>query len=264
MKSFNLTIENPCHEDWSKMTPTQRGRFCGACERDLIDFSILTDAEVFKVIQANEGKVCGRFHKTQMNRDFIQVEERESPKYLKFAASLLLSLAVGNTQGQSVPKESIHIEAADSTQKPVEPIQKTIPPYTISGKVYDVTTNDPIPFSLVRIQGNTVGTKTDFDGNFTLEIPRALRNETLTLEVSHASFKTQEKILQANYLKEGYTKLEFAISNMLPEVTIVTLPTKIIQDEHIMGIPPLMYDSHIEVKRIHWWQFRKRRQLKRR
>ncbi len=264
MKSFHLTIENPCNEDWSKMTPTQQGRFCSACERDLVDFSILSDAEVFKVIEANEGNICGRFHKTQMNRDFIQVEEREGPKYLKYAASLLLTLAVGNAQGQSVPKESVQIEAADSTQKPAEPTKKIIPPYTVSGRVYDLASNNPMPFALVQIKGHSIGTKTDFEGNFTLEIPKPLRNETLTLEVSHVTFETQKKILEANYLKNGYTQVDFGVSNVLPSVEIVTMPVCVIRDEHIMGIPPLMYDSHIEEVRIHWWQFRKRRQLKRR
>lgn len=262
MKSFNLTIENPCNEDWSKMTPTQQGKFCCACERDLVDFSILSDTEVFKVIEANEGNICGRFHKTQMNRDFRQVEERESPKYLKYAASLLLTLAVGNTQAQSSSTSPVHIEAADSTQQPVEPAEKIIPPYTISGRVYDAASTNPIPFSLVKIKGHSVGTQTDFEGNFTLEIPKPLRNETLTLEVSHVTFETQRKILEANYLKNGYTQVDFGVANILPEVEIVTMPVRVIRDEHIMGIPPLMYDSRVEEVRIHWWQFRKRRQLK--
>jgi len=40
--------------------------------------------------------------------------------------------------------------------------------YTISGKIFDVTTKEPIPFASVLLKGTTVGANTDFDGKFTL------------------------------------------------------------------------------------------------
>ncbi len=41
--------------------------------------------------------------------------------------------------------------------------------YTISGKVYDADSKEPLPFVPVIIKGTTVGTSTDFDGNFTIK-----------------------------------------------------------------------------------------------
>ncbi|MCH1585004.1 MAG: carboxypeptidase-like regulatory domain-containing protein, partial [Flavobacteriales bacterium] len=38
----------------------------------------------------------------------------------------------------------------------------------IRGRVNDAQTNDPIPFANVVVQGETVGTTTDFDGNYEL------------------------------------------------------------------------------------------------
>ena len=40
--------------------------------------------------------------------------------------------------------------------------------YTIKGKIFDVRSKEPIPFASVILKGTTVGTNTDFDGNFTL------------------------------------------------------------------------------------------------
>ncbi|GIV28592.1 MAG: membrane protein [Bacteroidia bacterium] len=41
--------------------------------------------------------------------------------------------------------------------------------YTISGKVFDASTKEPLPFVPLIIKGTTIGTQTDFDGNFTLK-----------------------------------------------------------------------------------------------
>ncbi|HKC69108.1 MAG TPA: DUF5686 family protein [Bacteroidia bacterium] len=40
--------------------------------------------------------------------------------------------------------------------------------YTIKGKIYDAQSKEPIPFASVILKGTTVGTNTDFDGNFSL------------------------------------------------------------------------------------------------
>ena len=39
----------------------------------------------------------------------------------------------------------------------------------ILGKVVDATTNDPLPFASVVLQGASSGTATDLDGNYRLE-----------------------------------------------------------------------------------------------
>lgn len=40
--------------------------------------------------------------------------------------------------------------------------------YTITGKVYNAETKEPLPFVPVLIKGTTIGTTTDFDGNFSI------------------------------------------------------------------------------------------------
>jgi hypothetical protein len=38
-KKFQLQIPEPCHEDWNKMTPVHKGRFCDSCEKAVVDFT---------------------------------------------------------------------------------------------------------------------------------------------------------------------------------------------------------------------------------
>jgi hypothetical protein len=75
MKTDNrVTIENPCPKSWSKMTAAKDGRFCGSCEKVVIDFSKKTLPEINRYIANSTDKhACGRFrvqHVDQGNRWF--------------------------------------------------------------------------------------------------------------------------------------------------------------------------------------------------
>lgn len=49
---------------------------------------------------------------------------------------------------------------------------------TITGRVYDEINNESLPFANVIIEGTSIGTTTDIDGNFTLEVEPGLYNVT--------------------------------------------------------------------------------------
>jgi len=40
--------------------------------------------------------------------------------------------------------------------------------YTITGKVFDAESKEPLPFVPVLIKGTTIGGTTDFDGNYSI------------------------------------------------------------------------------------------------
>ena len=67
--SFSITIPKPCHEDWNKMTPDQKGAFCGSCQKSVYDFTKKTDEEVSEILlKSNGSKICGRFNAEQLER----------------------------------------------------------------------------------------------------------------------------------------------------------------------------------------------------
>ncbi|HET9054999.1 MAG TPA: carboxypeptidase-like regulatory domain-containing protein, partial [Cyclobacteriaceae bacterium] len=54
---------------------------------------------------------------------------------------------------------------------------------TVSGKVTDAETGEPLPFASVWIKGKTIGTITNAQGDFDFHIPAAFRNETLVISM---------------------------------------------------------------------------------
>ncbi|MFY8184528.1 MAG: hypothetical protein ACOVLD_00545 [Bacteroidia bacterium] len=64
---MNIAINKPCHEDWNKMTPNDKGAFCAICTKDVIDFSKKTVQEIKDFFaKPINGKVCGRFKEEQL------------------------------------------------------------------------------------------------------------------------------------------------------------------------------------------------------
>ena len=61
---------------------------------------------------------------------------------------------------------------------------------TIKGVVKDA--KEPLPFANVVIRGTTIGTNTDMDGNYEIEVP-----EGAVLEFSYSGYETQTRKITA-------------------------------------------------------------------
>lgn len=130
-KQLQLSIPAPCHEDWDNMTPVDKGKFCGSCQKQVVDFSNMSDrqvAEFFK--KPSTGSVCGRFMSDQLERD-IEIPKKRIPwlKYFfQFAIpAFLLSIKSSSVKAQG----TVTIIKTDKPAKPIvgEPlIAKCIKP----------------------------------------------------------------------------------------------------------------------------------------
>ena len=45
-KVFHIDIPTPCKEGWQNMAPTEKGAFCNSCQKEVIDFTQKTPAEI--------------------------------------------------------------------------------------------------------------------------------------------------------------------------------------------------------------------------
>lgn len=77
------------------MTPTEKGRFCQACSREVIDFSVLSDEEIKDFLISNAGKpACGHFNNSQLERIRVQLPgyffQKKMPAWQKYMVVLLI------------------------------------------------------------------------------------------------------------------------------------------------------------------------------
>jgi hypothetical protein len=165
MIRLELSIPKPCHENWTEMTPVEKGRFCAACQKNVYDFTKSTDREIINAYEKDKN-LCGRFLNTQLDRDLIIPKERKSI----WLASLffgMISLWNTKTDAQEKPKtEQTDIKTKDSEKSVIE-AETQSEVKTITGMVSDAT--GPIPGANVIVKGTTRGVQTNFDGTYSIK-----------------------------------------------------------------------------------------------
>lgn len=164
-KKIQISIPEPCNENWLKMTPVEKGRFCDSCQRKVYDFTIATDREIIKAFNEEE-KLCGRFISTQLNRDIVLPAEKNKI-WLATTSAIISFIGFGTyetfAQG-NIRVEQLEKQLATFNEDEVE----------VSGVVLD---ENHIPLSDISIgfKGNKAQLKTDAYGKFSIRVTNCSR-----------------------------------------------------------------------------------------
>ncbi|HEY6505442.1 MAG TPA: carboxypeptidase-like regulatory domain-containing protein [Chitinophagaceae bacterium] len=222
-KKIQLSIADPCHENWDNMTRAEQGRFCASCQKQVVDFSGMSDRQVLAFFRKpSTGSVCGRFYNDQLDRD-IEIPRKRIPwlKYFfQFALPAFLASAKATAQGNVV------IKRPDVTVTPIETRVKlgevSIPQNVIDikGKVTDKN-NAPVPYASVVIKGTKNGVMADSAGAFKLS--HSVQDD-FTLQVSCAGFQPAEMAItkKTDFTNDVIIQLGWVT---LDEVVVVAYPS---------------------------------------
>ncbi len=91
-QKIRVSLPEPCHENWSKMTPNEKGRFCSVCQKNVFDFTKLSDLEIINTFNENSD-LCGRIKNSQLNRTLTK---QKKSFLINGIASLIALLGLGN------------------------------------------------------------------------------------------------------------------------------------------------------------------------
>lgn len=224
MKKISIRIEKPCHEDWEAMTPIEQGKFCSACQKNVTDFSKMTDNEILEFLANHTGPMCGQLRESQLNRMIVQTRLTGTNwKLNSFMTTLLVaSGAVLNAQSPSAPNnQTVIIDEKHPTGPVCIKVPETKVHHVLVAQVVDSASGNPQANARVQIAGTSHYAVTDQKGNFTLEIPDSLATETITLAIQCPGYLSEqftfvlEKIGNVNKielaLEERYFKGEMII-----------------------------------------------------
>ena len=93
--NFSISIPKPCHEDWSKMSPNEKGRFCQSCSKSVIDFTEMPQQSIEEYLNNNGDKrICGRFKVSQLDQIRIEIPQHIFQKRMSFHKFFLLALLI--------------------------------------------------------------------------------------------------------------------------------------------------------------------------
>lgn len=150
-----IQIKNPCDANWQEMTHADSGKYCGACEKVVVDFSKMNDLQIKQYFtDYATQKTCGRFLDSQLERPLVVPSVTPFNKFLNrlnqipvtrtvvlflTSASMWISSCVNN-------KTTGELSVTDSTEKCNTPL------------IDDTTT------TIIKQQDNGLLIKQDPDG----------------------------------------------------------------------------------------------------
>ncbi|UTA67612.1 carboxypeptidase-like regulatory domain-containing protein [Emticicia sp. 21SJ11W-3] len=197
MPSFQLNVDNPCHERWESFLPTSTGGFCASCAKNVIDFSQMSESQVvafFRDRQASADNVCGRFRDDQLKKNY-RIEDwfpewSEGGRYDSIEIPLMILSNQQSSGFIKLPhmkhtKLIRNVAAAIMTFFCIEDgiAQNRL----ISGRVVDADTGDSLSHVSITVKGTKRGVISDLNGRYQIS---ASESDTLIFSfIGYASEK---------------------------------------------------------------------------
>jgi hypothetical protein len=201
-----LQIPEPCHENWHNMLPTEQGKFCNACSKQVVDFTYMTDQQVLSYFNVHSN-VCGSFNDTQLNRALqpALVQQKQS-WWLALILPLLMLFDKGKAQKGKVAANVVAVDTSKmKLSKPVLDIEPLIGDSVqiilggasaiskenkllIVGKVIDENNQPLSSATITLIKGKA--TITDTSGFFSLEVSPH-KGDSIELHISYVGYETK-------------------------------------------------------------------------
>ncbi len=146
------------------MTPAPGGRHCAACNKIVVDFTVMTEVEVVAALR-QPGRVCGRFRSEQLT-----THDTPAGGWARWLAAAAVTLSACETNPPAtIPPDS------DSV-----PTSQSVATLRVQGRVVDATSGRPLSGTLIISEEDTSWhTRTRADGTFALQLPQRLRGTRL-------------------------------------------------------------------------------------
>jgi hypothetical protein len=201
-----LTIPEPCTENWEGMHSTTKGKFCGMCQKDVIDFSVWTDEQIIQYFEHQQNKTCGRLTQRQIERInlLLQKQASQDTNLRKIFAWILSASTFANTTilQETKAQNTVYQEVASKL------IAKTTFAITqnefqnswiVTGTVTSTEDGTPLPGVTVLIKNTNIGTQTDIDGAYKLSMEQFANQPETVLVFSFVGMETQEQKITPKY-----------------------------------------------------------------
>ena len=153
-KSIEISIPTPCHESWDSMDTTERGAFCHSCQKEVIDFSAMTDREVVEYLSKHKDG-CGKFRNDQLNSTLtISKIENGFLKWKALAFGFLSVLTFKSAFALRMKPHTIQMSKALGIADTITSFRpKEI---TIFGIIRDSLTHSALPIARTEIREKPV------------------------------------------------------------------------------------------------------------
>lgn len=215
---YNIAIPKPCNQDWNSMSSNSEGKFCDSCKKDVVDFTKLSDKEIFAIISKSKG--CGRFTKEQIKKSYqsVPVYKNRFSRFV-FSSFLLSPFLTNNLFSKNIEKNKIQIESNFFKLNHLFDKSYMSDSLKNKGKIIDNYGNF-VPGASITLKGTTSGLTSNAYGEFEISnFYLKLLNQNSILIFSSIGFKSRE--ITYSDLTEKPIVLEEDTHALMGEVMIV-------------------------------------------
>lgn len=200
-RSASVHIPQPCAESWAAMTPQGPGRHCAACQKTVVDFTQMSDAEILAVLtQATHG-TCGRFRAEQLARPLLPLAVRGPGRWRAWLAAAGAVWVLREGVGAPARAQAAVEQMPSTTEQKAGKVMMATPAamiHLIKGTVVN-DKNEGLLGAIVLIDKTNAGISTDASGRFVL--PVAATSKQITLLIKYTGYKT---IRRCFFISETY------------------------------------------------------------
>jgi hypothetical protein len=106
-----ITIDEPCTQNWAEMKKEADFGFCRTCNKNVIDFTNYTNAEILSVLTRASTPVCGRLTVTQLNQlNYYLLVKPANRNWMKYLGVLAIGAAIfAQDASAAIPRVSTEI-----------------------------------------------------------------------------------------------------------------------------------------------------------
>ena len=160
------------------MTPAAHGRYCDACEKVVVDFSHMSDAELVNFVAARSAeRVCGRFRPEQLSQPRAAAPLANLTTWGVWLATVAVMLSISSC-------EMVPLAVGEPSLKQVAPATEFV---AVRGYVTDRITHKPLAQAHITcLEDTTHQVRSEADGSFELLLPTQLMGSKLRVTADGA------------------------------------------------------------------------------
>ncbi len=154
------------------MAKTNCGLHCSKCQKDVVDFTNLTDVELIDIFK-RKPDTCGLFRMDQLDRRYQYDELIPERKPLRFWMSFLTFISfLGFSEAGAQERKAVNKEEQKSDDAPK----------LATRRVYCKVVDDKgLPVAGVKVRTESEGTRTDLNGLFDIEYPFTKKTKAIRM-----------------------------------------------------------------------------------
>ncbi|WP_148562473.1 carboxypeptidase-like regulatory domain-containing protein [Spirosoma radiotolerans] len=201
---IRLELPVPCSESWQEMDSVAEGCFCNSCQKTVVDFTAMNDAQLVSYFLSKKENVCGRFLSKQLNRVLVHTPSAPNKsikqRWLGLITAGLMSWStaygepklVANKNGfKNETRALTALTDRTSVKNNDETRVCTDTTWVVTGRVTERNGLSPLPSVILLAKGTDKQVTTDVDGLFKIFLVD-YQSDKIILKVGAIGYVSQE------------------------------------------------------------------------